>query len=108
MEGQEIETVKLIPNGHIPGEQRFVNSSKTVDHDDPNHVHIKSRIAFLDIRNDSPKKLSPESPDKSPSGEKIPFVPPLDFSTLHEHVGTQGMLQLAWWIHHPAYFKTHL
>ena len=92
MEGQEIEVVKLVPNGHIPGDHRQIGSlSKTVDHDDQNHVHIKSRIAFLDIRNDSPKKLSPESPDKSPAGEKSPFVPPLDFSTLHEHVGTQGV-----------------
>ena len=99
MEGQEIETVKLIPNGHIPGEQRaFVNGSKTAEHDDINHTRIKSRIAFLDIRNDSPNKLSPESPDKSPLVDKHPFVPPLDFSTLHEHVGTQGILQYTCWI----------
>ena len=89
MEGQEAEIPKIIPNGHIPLDQRSKIADMTEDHNH-NHNHSKSRIAFLDIRNDSPKKFSPESPDKSPSSDKKPFVPPLDFSTLHEHVGTQG------------------
>ena len=93
MDEQEIESVKLIPNGHIPSEQRPVpvGSKHTDSTEEINHNHMKSRIAFLDIRNDSPKKFSPDqSPEKSPLGEKKPFVPPLDFSTLHEHVGSQG------------------
>ena len=90
MEDQEIESVRLIPNGHIPSQHQPSGSRSSDLSEEMNHNHVKSRIAFLDIRNDSPKKASPESPDKSPSGEKKPFVPPLDFSTLHEHVGTQG------------------
>lgn len=46
----------------------------------------KSRIAFLDIRYDKANS----SPDKSPSSNAKPFVPPLDFSTLHENVGGHG------------------
>ena len=89
MEEQEIE---VIPNGHIQQVNSAVTDkpNKQSDTSDINHNQDKTRIAFLDIRHDIEQNRRQEiSPDKSPTGNK-PFVPPLDFSTLHENVGSQG------------------
>ena len=62
---------------------------------DINHNDSKSRMAFLDIHRDNNHLRNSGSPDKSPtSGVAKSFVPPLDFTTLHENVGSQGTVQI--------------
>ncbi|XP_061196169.1 protein FAM13B-like isoform X1 [Saccostrea echinata] len=43
----------------------------------------KPRVAFLELTNHTENK---SSPDASPNNARKPFIPPLDLSTLHEHV----------------------
>lgn len=43
----------------------------------------KPRVAFLELTNHTENK---SSPDASPSNARKPFIPPLDLSTLHEHI----------------------
>ncbi|KAK3090390.1 hypothetical protein FSP39_011458 [Pinctada imbricata] len=43
----------------------------------------KPRIAFLELTNNQSEN---RSPDVSPNSGRKPFIPPLDFSTLHEHI----------------------
>lgn len=91
---EEQNDIEVIPNGHLPQsapidvpkskEQRMDNIS------DSNHIEAKSRIAFLDIRQDINRVGMGTSPDKSPTVNAKPFVPPLDFSTLHQNVGGIG------------------
>ncbi|XP_076074337.1 protein FAM13A-like isoform X3 [Mytilus galloprovincialis] len=57
---------------------------------DMNHNHPKPRVAFLELTNNREeieKRGSPDmSPSRSPSNSRKPFIPPLDLSTLHQHV----------------------
>lgn len=47
----------------------------------------KPRVAFLELTNHTENK---SSPDASPSNARKPFIPPLDLSTLHEHIDSSG------------------
>lgn len=63
--------------------------------DDINHGQPRSRIGFLDLRpmdNHQVVKMNDLSPDWSPSNARKPFIPPLDLTTLHEHVDSSGTL----------------
>jgi len=107
----EFNDIEVIPNGHVTitspldvhkSKERRVEGSSDVNHNnarvegfsDVNHNNEnKSRIAFLDILQDSSNNrggVTNTSPDKSPTMNAKPFVPPLDFSTLHQNVGGQG------------------
>lgn len=63
---------------------------------DMNHNHPKPRVAFLELTNNREeieKRGSPDmSPSRSPSSSRKPFIPPLDLSTLHEHVESTGIV----------------
>ncbi|XP_052068473.1 protein FAM13B-like isoform X27 [Mytilus californianus] len=66
------------------------NNQENEDDGDMNHNHPKPRVAFLELTNNREeieKRGSPDmSPSRSPSNSRKPFIPPLDLSTLHEHV----------------------
>lgn len=88
----EQNDIEVIPNGHISHSAPIdvpKSKERRVDNSDSENNDAKSRIAFLDIRQDNNRFLG-SSPDKSPTVNAKPFVPPLDFSTLHENVGGQG------------------
>lgn len=93
------DDTEVIPNGTVK-QNGVMEASEDRDHRfgmDTNQNEAKARIAFLDIRYDATNKGT-ASPDKSPLLSAKPFVPPLDFSTLHENVGGQGNL-LCFFIH---------
>lgn len=77
-------------------------SNNNQENEDGNlsHNHPKPRVAFLELTNNREeieRRGSPDmSPSRSPSNSRKPFIPLLDFSTLHEHVdstGKPGMLE---------------
>lgn len=69
---------------------RSNNNNQENEDGETNHIHPKPRIAFLELTNNREeieRRGSPDmSPNRSPSNSRKPFIPPLDFSTLHEHV----------------------
>ncbi|KAL5019087.1 hypothetical protein ScPMuIL_004809 [Solemya velum] len=80
------ETEGITNNGYTTS---FPGKHKHRASDDINHNQAKSRIGFLDLRpmdNHQVLKLNDRSPDRSPSNARKPFIPPLDLTTLHEHV----------------------
>ncbi|XP_052764243.1 protein FAM13A-like isoform X2 [Mya arenaria] len=82
------EQVPVIMNGHLP--QTSPIDVPKLRSGDNTHGDTHTRIAFLDIRQDNTNNRGLSvSPDKSPTVSAKPFVPPLDFSTLHENVGSQ-------------------
>lgn len=91
----EQNDIEVIPNGHLPHSAPIdVPKSKerrVEGRTDVNHSDSQSRIAFLDILQDNNRVGVSSSPEKSPTMSAKPFVPPLDFSTLHEHVGGHGV-----------------
>ncbi|WAQ96118.1 FA13A-like protein, partial [Mya arenaria] len=83
------EQVPVIMNGHLP--QTSPIDVPKLRSGDNTHGDTHTRIAFLDIRQDNTNNRGLSvSPDKSPTVSAKPFVPPLDFSTLHENVGSQA------------------
>ncbi|WAQ96194.1 FA13A-like protein, partial [Mya arenaria] len=82
------EQVPVFMNGHLP--QTSPIDVPKLRSGDNTHSDTHTRIAFLDIRQDNTNNRGLSvSPDKSPTVSAKPFVPPLDFSTLHENVGSQ-------------------
>ncbi|XP_052264203.1 protein FAM13A-like isoform X2 [Dreissena polymorpha] len=79
MDAQE-DGVELISNGHASDHGHLDPRMDS----DTGLLEKPSRIAFLDIRHDNTNIN-----DRSPTMNAKPFVPPLDFSTLHENVGGQ-------------------
>ena len=54
---------------------------------DVNHNETKPSINFLDIPHSQENR---SSPDRSPSSQRKPYIPPLDLSILHEHGDGSG------------------
>ena len=95
----EQNDIEVIPNGHITQSAAIdVQTSKERRMEnilsDSDGVASKSRIAFLDIMQDNNKLGMASSPDRSPTVNAKPFVPPLDFTTLHENVGGIGKFDI--------------
>lgn len=87
---EQQDDTEVISNG-VVNYNEAIDVSKSKERrveSDVNHNEAKARIAFLDIRPDNGHPTN----DKSPSLNAKPFVPPLDFSTLHENIGGQGRL----------------
>ena len=93
MDQQEEDHGGKIPNGTLK-QNGVIGAPKPRERRDGevNQNDARARIAFLDIRQDASNKAN-ASPDKSPLLVAKPFVPPLDFSTLHENIGGQGKTQ---------------
>lgn len=81
-----------VPNSMVEEQPRYNNQE---NEGDMNHNHPKPRVAFLELTNNREeieKRGSPDrSPSRSPSNSRKPFIPPLDLSTLHEHVDSTGI-----------------
>ena len=73
------------------------NNNQENEAGDAVHTHPKPRVAFLELTNNQEeieKRGSPDmSPSRSPSSSRKPFIPPLDLSTLHEHVDSSGIIR---------------
>jgi len=92
----QTDGVAVVMNGHLPQSNPIdVPKLRKVDTNGGDSMSSsqndkQARIAFLDIRQDNVNNRGLSvSPERSPCAAK-PFVPPLDFSTLHENVGMQG------------------
>lgn len=61
--------------------------SQLIKPDENHNASTKPSINFLNIHlNGREDRISPErSPDRSPTAQRKPYVPPLDLSILHEH-----------------------
>ena len=74
----------------IPMIEGVSNNNQENEDGNLSHNHPKPRVAFLELTNNREeieRRGSPDmSPSRSPSNSRKPFIPLLDFSTLHEHV----------------------
>ncbi|KAJ8319293.1 hypothetical protein KUTeg_004384 [Tegillarca granosa] len=90
---------KLKNNVKLPSDttDNEKNPSENLHPEDKVPIHHpvpKPRVAFLELTNntgDINHRTSPDdtSPNRSPNNNRKPFIPPLDLTTLHEHVDSQ-------------------
>ena len=62
--------------------------------EDINHNHQSKNMLFLNIHENQENKPvgGKPSPERSPVSKHRPLIPPLDLSTLHQHVDGSGKL----------------